>query len=82
MTSWLGLLGFPPLEAGRGERGDVSADLLSGGGGKRGELGDLKGQGTAPWQARGRGSEEGEAEFGRRKGVWREQTVPGRFLVG
>lgn len=31
VTSWLGLLGFPPLEAGRGERGDVSADWLSGG---------------------------------------------------
>ena len=56
--------------------------MALGGGAKRRELGDLKGQGTAPWQARGRESEEGEAEFGRRKGVWREQTVPGRFLVG
>ena len=38
-------------------------------GAKRRELGDLKGQGTAPWQARGRKSKEGEAEFGRLKGV-------------
>lgn len=52
------------------------------GGAKRRELGDLKGQGTAPWQAQGRESEEGEAEFGRRKGVWREQTVHGHFLLG
>lgn len=42
-------------------------------GAKRRELGDLKGQGNAPWQAQGRETEQGdgEAEFGRRKGVWR-----------
>lgn len=69
---WPGLLGFPPLEVGRGEREEVSADWLSGGE-KRRELGDLKGQGNAPWPASGRENEEGEAEFGRRKGVWQDQ---------
>lgn len=50
----------------------LCADWLSGGA-KRRELGVLKGQGNAPWQAPGRENEEGggEAEFGRRKGVWR-----------
>lgn len=54
----------------------VFADWSSGEA-KRRELGDLKGQGNAPWQASRREREEGEAEFGRRKGVWRDGTITG-----
>lgn len=84
VTPGPGLQVFPPLAVGRGKRKQVSADWLSEGA-KKGELRDLKGQGNAPppQQAGGREREEGEAEFGRLKGVWRDSDCswapPSRF---